>query len=76
MGDRHAQTPCMRKENVKIFPSVQFIGKSVSLKVLALNQSLSSGFPFLQKLILWDHPAQFSQENDMKLKNGGSVNKQ
>lgn len=27
MGDRHAQTPCMRKENVKIFPSVQFIGK-------------------------------------------------
>jgi len=27
VGDRHARTPCMRKENVKIFPSVRCIGK-------------------------------------------------
>ncbi|KAF2978270.1 hypothetical protein EK904_013382, partial [Melospiza melodia maxima] len=26
MGDSHVQTPCMRKENVKMFPSVQCIG--------------------------------------------------
>lgn len=65
MGDRRARTPCMRKENVKIFLSVQCTGK----KVLAGNQPFASGCPLLQKLLLCNCPAQFLPENDIKLEN-------